>query len=221
MSRAMTPVDDRLYDYLVGHSVREPAILKQLREETDQLGGAAVMQICPEQGQLLGMLVQLIGGRRVLEIGTFTGYSSLAMALALPSDGHLTCCDVNDEWTAIAKQYWQQAGVAEQVTLHLAPALETLEKLLAKNGQNTIDLAFIDADKANYVNYYEACLTLVRPGGLICVDNVLWDGDVADPAITNNQTQAIRRLNDLIAMDERVTPMILAIGDGMTICRVR
>lgn len=218
MSRAMTPVDDRLYQYLVNHSVREPDVLKALRDETHQLGGAAAMQICPEQGQLLAMLVQMIGAKRIIEIGTFTGYSSTAMALALPDDSHLTCCDVNDEWTTIAKKYWQQAGVADKVSLKLAPALETVDALIANGQQNSFDLAFIDADKANYSNYYEGCLKLVRPGGLICVDNVLWDGLVADPEITNNQTTSIRALNTLIANDNRVMPMILAIGDGMTVC---
>lgn len=218
MSRAMTPVDDRLYQYLVNHSVREPDVLTAIREETHQLGRAAAMQICPEQGQLLAMLVQMIGAKRIIEIGTFTGYSSTAMAMAVPDDGHLLCCDVNEEWTTIAQHYWQKACVSNKITLKLAPALETLEALMADNQQNSFDMAFIDADKANYSNYYEGCLKLVRTGGLICIDNVLWDGFVADPEITNNQTQSIRALNTLVAGDERVTPMILAIGDGMTVC---
>lgn len=219
MSRATTFLDDRLYDYLLAHSVREPALLQALREETTALGNAANMQICPEQGQLLSLLVKITGAAQIVEVGTFTGYSSLCFALALPPNGHITCCDVNEEWTAMAQRYWQQAGVAEKITLRLAPAVETLDTLLANGNANSFDIAFIDADKANYVNYYERALKLIKPNGLILVDNVLWDGDVANPQVADASTEAIRALNRHISQDTRVEVSILPIGDGLTLCR--
>jgi predicted O-methyltransferase YrrM len=179
------------------------------------------MQIAPEEGAFLALLVRILGARKVLEIGTFTGYSSTAMALALPADGRIICCDISKEWTDVARRAWTDAGVADRVDLRLGPALETLEQLLASGEAGSFGLAFIDADKANYAGYYEAALQLVRPGGLIAIDNVLWSGRVADPAESDESTVAIRELNDAIAADERVDVSMIPLADGLTLARVR
>ncbi|NJP11963.1 MAG: methyltransferase domain-containing protein [Leptolyngbyaceae cyanobacterium RU_5_1] len=213
-------LSDPLYDYLKSVSLREPDVLAQLRQETAQ-HLMSVMQIAPEQGQFMALLVQLMGAKKTLEVGVFTGYSALAVALALPSDGKVTACDVSDEYTAIARRYWQQAGVADKIDLHIAPALETLDRLLANGQENTFDFAFIDADKSNYDNYYERALQLVRPGGLIAIDNVLWSGDVANPQIQDTRTHAIRALNQKLHHDQRVVLSMVAIADGLTLALKR
>ncbi|WP_421877916.1 O-methyltransferase [Pacificispira sp.] len=221
MSRKTLNLDSTLYDYLISNSLRETPIQARLREETAALGGPAGMQVSPEQGQLLAFLASLIGAKRIVEVGTFTGYSSLAVALALPADGRITCCDVSEEWTAIAQRYWDQAGVAGKIELRLAPASETLDALVSEEGVDKVDMAFIDADKGNYDGYYEACLTLVRPGGLIAIDNVLWGGSVADPSNKSADTEAIRALNAKLKEDRRIDLSLLPIGDGLTLCRKR
>lgn len=213
-----TNLDPAVFDYLMRYGIREPRALARLREDTAQLPNAS-MQVAPEEGAFLGMLVQLIGAERVLEIGTFTGYSSTAMALALPPGGRLTCCDISEEFTARARQAWADVGVDERVELHIGPALETLGDLEADGA--SYDMAFIDADKGNYLAYYEACMRLVRPGGLICIDNVLWSGRVADETNQEESTVAIRQLNAAIATDERVDVVMLPIADGLTLARVR
>ncbi|MEQ8830593.1 MAG: class I SAM-dependent methyltransferase [Alphaproteobacteria bacterium] len=221
MSRKTLNLDSTLYDYLISQSLRETPIQSRLREETAALGGPAGMQVSPEQGQFLAFLASLIGAKRVVEVGTFTGYSALSVALALPADGRITCCDVSADWTAIAQRYWEQAGVAGKIELRLAPALETLDALVSEEGVDKVDMAFIDADKENYDGYYEACLTLVRPGGLIAIDNVLWGGAVANPANKSADTEAIRALNAKLKEDRRVDLSLLPIGDGLTLCRKR
>lgn len=194
--------------------------MRRLREETASMEQAN-MQISPEQGQFMALLVELIGARSVLEIGTFTGYSALAMAVALPENGVLVACDVSEEWTAIGRRYWEEAGVGHKIELRLAPALETLDALLAEGRAGTFDFAFIDADKEGYDAYYERALELVRLGGLIALDNTLWDGKVADPAATDVDTEAIRAINAKLALDERVTLSLIPVGDGLTLARKR
>ncbi len=222
MSRRRTEIDDRLYDYILANSLREPEVLRRLREETAGLPGAG-MQISPEQGQFMALLVELIGARRTLEIGTFTGYSALVVALALPPGGRVVACDVNEDTTAVARRYWAEAGVADKIELHLAPALETLDRLLAPGpagGQaGCFDFAFIDADKANYDAYYERALALLRPGGLVAIDNVLWDGKVVEDAPDDPDTRAIQGLNAKLKDDSRVTLSLLPLGDGLTLAR--
>jgi predicted O-methyltransferase YrrM len=220
MAGRQVALTDRLQDYVRTHSLREPPLLGELRAETAKLPGAG-MQISPEQGQFMALLVELIGARRTLEVGTFTGYSSLVVALALPADGRLIACDVSEEYTAVARRYWAKAGVADKIELRLAPATETLDRLLASGQAGSFDFAFIDADKGNYTAYYERCLTLLRQGGLLAVDNVLWSGDVADPKVKDEDTQAIRAINDRIAADQRVSMSLLPIGDGLTLARKR
>ncbi len=220
MSRRTEALTDELYEYLLRVSLREPAVLRELREETGRLEKAQ-MQISPDQGQFMALLMQLIGARRTLEVGTFTGYSALVVALALPQDGRVIACDVSEEWTSIGRRYWEKAGVARKIDLRLGPALETLDGLLREGRRDQFDFAFIDADKANYDGYYERCLQLVRPGGLIAVDNVLWHGKVIDPAVTDADTEAIRRLNAKLKSDERVTVSLVPIGDGLTLARRR
>jgi predicted O-methyltransferase YrrM len=175
------------------------------------------MQISPEQGQFMALLVKLIGAKKTLEVGVFTGYSSLVVALALPADGKIVACDVSEEYTSVARRYWQQAGVADKIDLHIAPALETLDNLLTAGERETFDFAFIDADKGNYDNYYERCLELIRPGGLIAIDNVLWSGKVADTEIQDNQTNKIRALNRKLHEDSRITLSLVPIADGLTL----
>ena len=220
MSRTTTGMTEDLRAYLIGSSVRESALLARLREETASLP-AGGMQISPEQGQLMRLLVELTGAKRCLEVGTFTGYSALCVAMALPADGTLICCDVNAEWTGIGRRYWQEAGLDHKIDLRIAPATETLEALIADGQAGSFDFAFIDADKGNYDRYYEAALTLLRPGGLIGVDNVLWGGSVINAAKQDEDTVAIRALNAKIARDERVTPAMIPIGDGLTLARKR
>jgi caffeoyl-CoA O-methyltransferase len=220
MTRDQVALGDDVYDYLLRWGVHEPPLLAKLREETAS-HPRSQMQVAPEQGQLLRLLVELIGARRCLEIGTFTGYSSLAVVLALPADGSIVCCDVSDEFTSVARRYWEEAGVAGKVDLRLGPALDTLDELLAGGGEGTFDLAFIDADKGNYPAYWERCVRLVRRGGLVAVDNVLWSGRVADPSDQASDTEAIRALNERVHGDERVTAVTLPIADGMTLARVR
>jgi predicted O-methyltransferase YrrM len=212
----ITPALER---YLTEISVRETEVQAKLREETAKLP-MAMMQIGPEQGQFMAFLVRLIGARNCLEIGTFTGYSSLAVALALPPEGRVICCDVSEEYTAVARRYWAMAGVAAKIELRLAPALQTLETLIGDGRQGSFDFAFIDADKTNYDNYYEAALKLVRKGGVIAIDNVLWSGAVADPKRNDADTAALKALNRKLHGDKRIDLTMLAIGDGLTLARV-
>ncbi|NJM58195.1 MAG: SAM-dependent methyltransferase [Synechococcales cyanobacterium RU_4_20] len=210
-----------LYAYLQDHSVREPEVLTQLRAETQGLPGAE-MQIAPEQGQFMALLVQLLGARRTLEVGVFTGYSALVVALALPEDGQVIACDVDPNTGAIAQRYWQAAGVADKIDFRLGPALETLDQLLADGQAGTFDFAFIDADKRNYPHYYERCLQLVRVGGLVAIDNVLWSGRVAAEATTDDpSTAVIRAFNAQVYQDERVSLSMVAIADGLTLALKR
>ncbi len=220
MSARTLNLTDAVYDYLLTHSLREPPELEALRMQTRQLpqGG---MQISPEQGQFMALLVRLMGARRCLEVGTFTGYSSTAVALALPDSGHVTCLDVSEEYTRHAREVWSKVGVEDKITLHLAPARETLGKLLADGEGGRFDFAFIDADKANYIHYYEAVLELLRPGGLVAVDNTLWNGAVADATNNEADTVAIRAFNERVHRDERVDLSLLPIGDGLTLARKR
>jgi predicted O-methyltransferase YrrM len=220
MSSRTISLDDPLYEYLLAHSVRDDDILRRLREETAGMTSAR-MQISPEQGQLMGFLINLIGARTALEVGVFTGYSSLCVARALPADGRLVACDVSEEWTSIARRYWEDAGVADRIELHLGPATETLDGLIADGAGGTFDFAFIDADKVSYVDYYERTLTLLRPGGLVGVDNVLWQGRVVEAAYDDEDTRAIRTFNELAHADERVDICMLPIGDGLTLLRKR
>lgn len=216
MSNRTLSLTPELYTYLQAHSLREPPALARLREETAAMEGA-VMQIAPEQGQFMALLLRLMEARRVLEIGTYTGYSTLWLAGALPADGEVVTCDISREWTDVARRHWQAAGLAQRITLHLGPARETLHRLLREGAAGTFDFAFIDADKTGYDAYYEACLDLVRPGGLIAVDNTLWDGAVADPAADDADTRAIRRFNDKVHADPRVELSLVPIGDGLTL----
>jgi caffeoyl-CoA O-methyltransferase len=213
-------LDDRLYAYLVDHSLRDHPALAALREATKGMKWAG-MQIGPDQGQFMQLLVKILGARNCIEIGVFTGYSSLAVALALPVDGKLIACDVSEEWTAIARKHWKMAGVEGRIDLRLAPATETLDKLLAGGGAGRYDFAFIDADKTNYLAYYERCLKLLRVGGLIAVDNTLWSGDVANPEKDSADTVALRAFNDALHHDERVDLSLLGVGDGLTLARKR
>ncbi|MEH2366438.1 class I SAM-dependent methyltransferase [Nostoc sp.] len=216
MPKQSIGLDNQLYNYLLSVSLREPEILEKLRQETANHPRSG-MQISPEQGQFMSLLVQLIGAKKTLEVGVFTGYSSLSVALALPADGKIIACDVSEEFTAIARRYWQEAGVADKIDLRLAPALKTLDELLATGQAETFDFAFIDADKENYDGYYERSLQLIRPGGLIAIDNVLWSGQVADEQNQDESTQAIRALNEKLHHDERVTLSLVPIADGLTL----
>jgi caffeoyl-CoA O-methyltransferase len=220
MSVRTLSLDTKLYDYLLAVSVREPRVLAELREETSKLPSAG-MQISPEQGQLMRLLVELIGARRCIEVGVFTGYSSLCVALSLPTDGKLVACDVNAEYTEMARRYWRRADVEERIELRLAPALETLDGLIGSGQAGSFDFAFVDADKENYLGYYERCLTLLRPGGLLAIDNVLWGGSVVDDSDTSGRTQAIRVLNERVRKDERVSISLVPIGDGLFLVRKR
>lgn len=208
-------VSDDLYQYVSANSLNEPDILAKLRQETANHPQAR-MQISPEQGQFMRLLVQLMGAKKTLEVGVFTGYSSLSVALALPTDGKLIACDISDEYTSIARRYWQAAGVTDKIDLHLAPALETLDRLLEDQAE-TFDFAFIDADKGNYENYYDRVFQLIRLGGLIAIDNVLWSGRVADPNDHDKITQTIRAFNQKLAKDDRVILTLLPIADGLTL----
>lgn len=220
MTRRTLQLTDALRDYAIGVGVREHPQLARLRQETAGLVEAE-MQVAPDEGALLQLLVRLTGARQVVEVGTFTGYSSLAMALALPADGRLVACDVSAEWTAIAQRHWRAAGVAERIELRLAPALDTLAALLAAGEAGRFDLAFLDADKSNYPRYAPLALELLRPGGLLVVDNVLWSGKVADPAVSDADTEGIRALNALLHADPRVDLCLLPVADGVTLARKR
>jgi caffeoyl-CoA O-methyltransferase len=211
-------LSSELAEYLVAHGTRPDAVQEALIAETAQLGAVAGMQIAPEQGAFLTVLTRLLGVRAAIEIGTFTGYSALCIARGLPADGTLMCCDVSEEWTAVGRRAWKAAGVAERIDLRIAPALETLGALAAGPA---FDLAFIDADKPNYANYYEALLPRMRPNGAILVDNVLWDGRVIKTDADDENTHAIRAFNDLLAADNRVDVVMLPIADGLTIARKR
>ena len=214
--RSLLP--DAVDNYVRNVTTCETPLQKRLREETSRLPGAG-MQIGADQGAFLALLVQLTGAKRALEIGTFTGYSALAVAKALPADGTLTCCDVSDEWTQVARRYWHEAGVAGRIDLRLAPAAETLRDLLLESGPGSFDFAFIDADKAGYDRYYEATLVLLRPGGLVAIDNMLWSGAVADPSVTDPDTASLRALNLKVRDDSRVTSCLVSMGDGVLLAR--
>ena len=220
MSNRTIQLTDELSDYFVSVSLRESEVLRRLREETLAMPEADC-QIAPEQGQLMALLLKLMGARRVLEIGTFTGYSSLVMALALPEDGEVVTCDQSSEWTAIALRYWQKAHVADRIKLLLGPALEALDRMLAERHRDSFDFAFIDADKENDLVYFDRCMQLVRTGGLIAVDNVLWSGRVIDPAVDDADTKSIREFNRLLLKDERIDVSLVPIADGLTLARKR
>ncbi|MGJ8670556.1 MAG: class I SAM-dependent methyltransferase [Oceanococcus sp.] len=218
MSNQSFTLSQGLYDYLLSVSLRDQDVLRDLRAET-AADPMARMQISPEQGQLMALLVHVGGYRRCIEVGVFTGYSSLCVAQALPDDGYLLACDVRKDWTDVAQRYWQRAGVAEKIDLRLAPAIETLQGALSEGQAGQFDFAFIDADKRGYIDYYEACLELLRPGGLIAVDNTLWSGRVADPEDQENGTKAIRAFNLHVSQDKRVELSLVPIADGLTLCR--
>jgi predicted O-methyltransferase YrrM len=220
MSNKSIGLTDELHAYLLEHGVREPEILRRLRDETAQLP-MAQMQIAPEQGAFMALLAELIGARRYIEVGTFTGYSSLAVALAMGSEGRLVCCDVSREWTDVARRYWAEAGVAERIELRLGPALESLDALLAEGAAGSFDFGFIDADKVNYPAYYERVLALLRPGGLVAIDNVFRGGQVVETDAENRELTATRELNATIGRDERVTVAMVPIADGLTLARKR
>lgn len=212
-------MDEAVVNYIVAETVHEHPILRELRAETSHRENA-VMEIGPEQGAFMQLLARIVGAKRYLEIGVFTGYSALAMALAMPADGAIVACDVSEEYTAVARRYWEKAGVAGKIDLQLAPALVTLERLIAER-EAPFDIAFIDADKENVGAYFDACLALVRPGGLILVDNVLWSGAVANPEVNDASTCALRALNARVARDERVDAAMVPICDGLLIARKR
>jgi caffeoyl-CoA O-methyltransferase len=216
MSRVHTPITDELAAYIREVTLREPQALRDLRDETADHPRAS-MQTSPEQGQFLHLMARVTGARKTLEVGVFMGYSSTWVALALPSDGKVIACDISEEFTTRARRTWREAGVSERIDLRLGPALETLDRLLADGQAGSFDFAFIDADKSNYANYYERALALVRPGGLIAVDNVLWDGSVIDPAVHDADTEAIRAFNRKMHDDQRVALSMATMGDGLTL----
>lgn len=216
MSNRTLSIDDRIYDYLCDVTVNEPELLQQLRTETAQLE-YSVMQIAPEQGQFMSLLIKLMGAKRAIEIGTFTGYSSICVASAMPDDGKLICCDISPQWTDIAEKYWALTGLENKIDLHIQPAEQTLQTLLDDGAEKSFDFIFIDADKQNYIKYYEMALRLLRKGGIIAIDNTLWSGAVADPENIEPGTRAIRRFNDMLRDDDRVSQSLLTIGDGLTL----
>ena len=220
MGKQTLNLTDELYQYLLSVSLRESEVAKALREETDTLEYAR-MQISADQAQFMALLIKLLNARNVIEVGTFTGYSALSMAQALPESGKLIACDISEEWTAIAKRYWQRANLDNKIDLHLAPALDTLNQLITEKQENHFDFAFIDADKENLKAYYQACFQLVRPGGVIAIDNVLWGGSVIDADNHEQSTIAIREFNDFINRDERVEISLVPIGDGLTLALKR
>jgi caffeoyl-CoA O-methyltransferase len=209
-------LDQQLYDYVIAHGHNGDPILRELADETRNLGRIAGMQIAPEQGTLMGLLARAIGAKSAVEVGVFTGYSSISVARALPLDGRLLCCDVNEQWTSIARRYWERAGVASKITLKLAPAADTLRALPSSH---TFDFAFVDADKSSYRIYYEEILKRLRPNGLLLIDNVLWSGQVIDAKDKSEDTIAIRQLNDFITSDTRVEAVLIPVADGLTIVR--
>ena len=216
MSNRTLSIDDRTYDYLCDVSVKEPELLHQLRIETAQMD-YAVMQISPEQGQFMSLLIKLMGAKRAIEIGTFTGYSSICIASAMAENGELICCDISPQWTRVAEKYWALAELENNIKLFSQPAELTLQKLLDGGAEKTFDFIFIDADKQNYITYYEMALRLLRKGGMIAVDNTLWSGAVADPENTEPGTRAIRRFNTMVKQDDRVSMSLVTIGDGLTL----
>jgi len=218
MSSDTIELNQSLRDYLINVSVKEPSVLKDLREETLQLDEFQ-MQISPEQGSFLSFLVKLINAKNTLDIGVFTGYSSLVVALQLPQNGYVTACDTNEEWTEIAQKYWKAAKVEDNIDLHIAPAVETLEKLISNGNEGLYDFSFIDADKINYQHYFEQSLVLVRKGGVIAIDNVLWGGRVLDNSDTEPATRAIREFNSKLYKDDRVAISMIPIGDGLTLAQ--
>ena len=218
MSSDTIELNQSLREYLINVSVKEPGVLKDLREETLQLDEFQ-MQISPEQGSFLSFLVKLINAKHTLDIGVFTGYSSLVVALQLPQNGYVTACDTNEEWTEIAQKYWKEAKVEDKIDLHIAPAVETLEKLISNGNEGLYDFSFIDADKINYQHYFEQSLTLVRKGGVIAIDNVLWGGRVLDNSDTDPATRAIREFNSKLYKDDRVAISMIPIGDGLTLAQ--
>ena len=220
MSNRTIQLDDRTYEYLLSHSLRENPVLASLRKATAALPDSN-MQISPEQGQFMQMLVRLTGARRAIEVGVFTGYSSLAVMLAMPKDARLLALDVSEEFTAIARRHWQAAGVADRIELVIAPARDTLDVRIAAGESGRYDFAFIDADKGGYLAYYERLMKLVRPGGLIAVDNTLWSGEVADPENRDSDTVALREFNDVLHKDTRIDLTLLPVGDGLTLARIR
>ena len=218
MSNRSINLTDSLYQYLLDNSLREPDVLESLRKETAQLP-TANMQIAPEQGQFMALLVQLIGAQKTIEVGVYTGYSALAVAVALPDNGQILACDISEEYTSVARRYWQKANVTNKIDLNLAPATETLNKAISQGKSASFDFAFIDADKENYGEYFELCLELLRPGGLIAVDNVLWGGSVIDPEKQDVDTCAIRAFNQQLLSDDRVDISMVPIADGLTLAR--
>lgn len=218
MSSYTLNLTKKLYQYILDASLRESKILEELRYETAKLPSAR-MQISPEQGQFMALLIELISAKKTLDIGVYTGYSALAVALALPSDGRVVACDIDAKITQTAKEFWKKAGVENKIDLHIAPAQQTLEALISNGEANTFDFGFIDADKSNYENYYELALQLLRPGGLIMIDNTLWGGDVIDPNINDNATRAIRAINEKLHHDNRITLSMIPLGDGVTLAR--
>lgn len=220
MAGRMLSITEDIHRYLVAHSVREPEVLARLREVTVTMPHSQ-MQIGPEQGQFMALLAKLVGARRCIEVGVYTGYSSLAVALALPDDGHILACDVNEEWTSVARRFWREAGVDHKIELKLQPAADTLDALIAAGESGRYDFAFIDADKPSYALYYERLLELLRPGGLIAADNTLWSGRVADAGVLDSDTVALRAFNDKLHGDERVDLSLLPVGDGLTLARKR
>jgi caffeoyl-CoA O-methyltransferase len=207
---------EALHDYVVGVSVKTDDVLNRLRQETATMPNGG-MQISPEQGQFMYFLLKTLQAKKTLEVGTFTGYSALVTAMALPDEGKVIACDISEEFTRIGKPYWEEAGVAHKIDLHIGPGTETLEKLLAEGHANTFDFAFIDADKPGYPAYYEAAVQLLRPGGVIAIDNTLWQGKVADPDVTDDDTENIRKVNTRVCTDDRVAACLLPVGDGLTL----
>jgi caffeoyl-CoA O-methyltransferase len=221
MTRKTLGLDDRLYDYMLSVSLREPDVLRRLREET-AAHPRANMQISPDQGQFMALLVRLTGAMRAIEVGVFTGYSSLSVALAMPPEGRIVACDVSAEFTSVARRYWDDAGVAEKIDLRLAPASETLGAMVAQGQSGTFDFMFVDADKRSYGTYFERGLELLRPGGLLVADNTLWSGRLADPAGADDEdTAALRAFNEKLARDERIDLSMLPVADGLTLARKR
>ena len=216
MSSEILSYTSNLRQYVWQYGFREHPALKELRTETEKLP-SSMMQICPEQGALIGNLIRLIAAKRTIEVGTYTGYSAMAVALALPDDGEVVACDVSEEWTSVAKKAWEKAGIANKINLQLAPASNTLDALLEEGKEGSFDFAFIDADKTNYQIYYEQCLKLIRKGGVIVIDNVLWGGSVIDTKRNDEDTNAIRELNKFISTDTRVSPSMIPVGDGLTL----
>ena len=217
MSSRTIELTESVYSYLLQSGIQESSIAYELRVKTQESTPWHMMQISPEQGAFMALLVRLIGAKKTIEVGTFTGYSALVVAEALPDDGRIIACDVSEEWTSIARDFWERAGLRNKIDLRLRPATETLDEIIDQGGADSFDFAFIDADKANYDDYYERCLVLLRPGGLVGIDNVLWGGRVADDTANDDDTLAIRALNEKVRTDQRVSATILPIGDGLTL----